>query len=87
MPGQGTLYMRNPPAPTHRVKYILNYARPGFDPVIGPSYTGPLKPGEVQYRPPMADYNDLSEDADAYISSGEHKERHMEKTPVPSPSQ
>lgn len=61
--------MRNPAAPTHRVKYILDYGREGFDPVVGPSYTGPLSPGEVQYRPHLPEYNDVPPTATPYVTS------------------
>jgi len=85
-PGSGTLFMRNPPAPTHRVKYILNYGRPGYDPVIGPSYSGPLKPGETQYKPAMKDYNDIVEGTSPWVTAAEHAARHLEKKAVPPPS-
>ena len=86
-PGQGTLFMRNPPAPTHRVKYILNYGRLGYEPMIGPSHTGPMLPGEVQYRPSLPDY-DVKPDANPYVTyEDQQKERHShhhEKLPEPS---
>ncbi|CAG9461138.1 unnamed protein product [Pedinophyceae sp. YPF-701] len=43
-----TLYARNPPQLTYRIRYILNYDREGYEPVIGPSYQGPVEPGDFK---------------------------------------
>ena len=69
--------MRNPAAPTHRVKYILNYGREGYEPMVGPSFTGHLKPGEVQYKPHMPEYNDVPKDSNPYVTAASQKSHHV----------
>jgi len=90
-PGRGTLFTRNPPHPTSRVKYILDYGRPGFSPIVGPSYRGWLAPGEEQWRPADPEYGEAGVEPDArgrpVLTAGRQRTGGLGSDGPPEPAQ